>query len=408
MKKQTKWILLTLLISSGAHSYEYIGPEGELKKRVVQNIIRWNEKDSPIKLTNFKCKPNEMILIKGDVEIMHPKEKYFDHNAKHIKVQCDYLKFEKDATLNTRSNLKMLISENVEGNLLVHSSRGIKGENATEIEGYDSIRKEKNGAHGKKGRSGKNASGDLCSMGVECSEAKSGGKGHEGEVGENGLSGAKGNNGKRGANASNIKIIIGSLSKNAEVLITAQGGEGGAGGLGQRGEDGGNGGNGGKGGNGGHGKGLKRPRPGGTGGKGGDGGNGGNGGPGGDGGDGGNGGHVTFYVKNNGEFSSFPDVINDGGAGGIPGLGGAGGKGGKGGIGGKGGSGGRPPRDIVTDCHTQNCDADNGKKGDDGKNGEDGLAGPLGRFGADGQAGENRSVEYGRLFSHEAGYNNIM
>lgn len=347
-----------------------------------------------IKELNCSSEKIDLILVQGEVELIHPDDKP-DILPPQIFVRCDKMIFADKSKIKTRAELYILADTSISGSVDIENTRGQPGADGKDDPKIYLVRKSPNGADGAAGGGGHNALFSSIDY-PGGRNAGNGGAGSPGGRGEDGKGAEAGSNGLVGSNAASVTLKTRKYSPGTTITINTRGGKGGAGSQGGRGGDGGDGGKGGKGGRGGDAAEGRTAGNGGNGGKGGDGGDGARGGPAGNGGNGGAGGDINVLILDDGTapLGTPPTVIFaflEGGLGGEPGqpgVGGAGGKGSKpGGVPGCGGSG--------AGFIKHHPDGDCGQQGDPGVDGRDGDPGPAGKFGDKGPDGKRGEKTFG-------------
>jgi hypothetical protein len=340
-------------------------------------------------LETFDCPANARdLLIKGQVELIHPKDTGGSNAIPEILIKCDRIVFEAGSKVIVKANLYIRAETAIQGEVDIENRRATDGANGDRPASMDDVIRQADGTAGAAG--GKGDSAQVTSTKYPFGRnADNGGQGGAGGRGTDGVTGADGTDGRDGTNAGAITLKSRSF-KGVNITLSTRGGNGGKGAKGGRGQDGGHGGAGGAGGEGGDGDTGRTAGNGGNGGKGGDGGHGARGGRGGDGGNGGAGGNqsVLLIVDDPNVLGIPPnDVIwrLEGGAGGEPGLGGDGGHGGRGAAGGRGGCGGAG-KGIIWKHPDGSC-GEPGPRGVDGRDGDPGLSGKWGKDGPPGQKG---------------------
>ena len=359
--------------------------------------LTWN--DETIVTEKFSCQSEQIrsLAIVGVVTLVHPSPPLLEEPAENtVVLHCGTLHFRPGSELRTRFNLRIIVDEEISGDVRVVSTRGTRGLSGVAASYlYVDNDKASSGTNGQSGGDGDHAS---------ITESSSNGqRGADAGHGSNGGSGQQGSQGADGLSGSNLWITTRGVSANTTFFLSSRGGDGGSGGRGSAGQNGGDGGTGGDGGSGGNASLTRSASNGGDGGRGGNGGNGGNGGRGGKGGNGGSGGDAAVYVVAGGglpaEALTF-DLV--GGEGGWPGIGGAGGLGGSKGIGGAAGCGGKPKNVDLLQVYTVgastivldkglpvrvNGRGHCGSHGSEGVDGRDGAPGGLGEWGNRGNEG---------------------
>lgn len=340
-------------------------------------------------LENFECPAAARdLLIKGQLELVHPNDKGGSTAIPEILIKCDRIVFEAGSKVLVKANLYVRAETAIQGEVDIENRRAVDGSNGDRPASMDAVIRQADGASGGNGRKGDGAifSSTTYPTGRN---ADNGGQGGPGTRGTDGLVGADGTDGRDGSNAGAITLKSRSF-KGTNITLFTRGGNAGKGAKGGRGQDGGHGGVGGAGGDGGDGDTGRTAGNGGNGGKGGDGGHGARGGQGGDGGNGGAGGNqsVLLIVDDPNVLGIPPNEVIwrlEGGSGGEPGLGGDGGHGGRGVSGGAGGCGGSGKGIIWR--HSDGSCGEPGPRGVDGRDGDPGLSGKWGKDGPPGQKG---------------------
>lgn len=345
-------------------------------------------------LEKFDCPANARdLLIKGQVELVHPTDMGGSNAIPEIVIKCDRIVFEAGSKVLVKANLYFRAETAIQGEVDIENRRATDGADGDRPASMDAVIRQADGRPGGAGRKGDSAQVTSTKYPLG-RNADNGGQGEPGTRGTDGVTGADGTDGRDGTNAGAITLKSRSF-KGANITLSTRGGNGGEGAKGGRGQDGGHGGLGGSGGDGGDGDTGRTAGNGGNGGKGGDGGHGARGGQGGDGGNGGAGGNQSvLIIVDDANVLGIPpnDVIwrLEGGSGGKPGLGGDGGHGGRGAAGGPGGCGGAG-KGIIWKHPDGSC----GEPGPRGVDGRDGDPGPGGKWGKDGPPGQKGTWKMG-------------
>lgn len=390
MKKTITALLLTTSLNVFSNDVIWSAAKGEVLNLPMNQFEMIKDPTKDRFIARYTCNAGERLIVDGQINIEHPYEKASNQLPQKIEIKCFDIHFEKNSLLTVGSELFMVATNDLSGEVKIENTRakeGARGKNSD-------FQFKENASSGYKGIDGAAGKDATCKI-VDQRPGTGGIAGSDGGHGQHGRPGKRGMAGLRGTDSAPIIVETTFIRPGTTIDIKAIGGDGGAGGNGSRGQNGGHGGVGGNGGKGGDGNcpfWIYKGRNGGAGGNGGNAGDGGIGGRGGNGGAGGNGGDIRVWVINPYQYenSLYLNLELDT-AGGKGGQGGFGGPGGTKGIGGLGGNGGQGGNAFIVD---------DGKKGINGKRGKDGTDGEKGQngsFGADGKPGDKQHFDLARV-----------